>query len=51
MQSTGSIEVGRDLALSGRLELRTQGTANQARIPLLVGGTLREPSVLVGRSE
>ena len=51
MQSTGSIEVGKDLALSGRLELRTQGTANQARIPLLVGGTLREPSVQVGRSE
>ncbi len=51
MQSTGSIEVGKDLALSGRLELRTQGTANQARIPLLVGGSLREPSVQVGRSE
>ena len=51
MQSTGSIEVGRDLALSGRLELRTQGTTNQTRIPLLVGGTLRAPSVQVGRSE
>ena len=51
MQSTGSIDVGKGLALSGRLELRTQGTANQARIPLLVGGTLRAPSVQVGRGE
>lgn len=48
MQSTGSVEVSKDLKLKGRLELQMRGTANQMRMPVSLAGTLMLPEVRAG---
>ncbi|MDR1646454.1 MAG: hypothetical protein LBR88_00200, partial [Zoogloeaceae bacterium] len=45
MQSLGYIEVAREGRLTGRLELRMKGSANQTRLPVMVSGTLASPTV------
>jgi hypothetical protein len=45
MQSLGYVDVAREGRLSGRLELRMKGSANQARMPVMVSGTLASPTV------
>jgi hypothetical protein len=45
MQSQGSVDVAKGGRLSGRLELRMKGSANQARMPVMVSGTLASPTV------
>ncbi len=48
MQSSGSVEVSKDLKLKGRMELQMRGTANQMRVPVSLGGTLMVPEVSAG---
>lgn len=50
MQSTGNVEVGKDLKLKGRIELQIRGSANQMRVPVLLGGTLLAPEVRAGNN-
>lgn len=50
MQSTGHAEVSKDLKLTGRMELQMRGTANQMRVPVLLGGTLMVPEVRAGNN-
>ena len=50
MQSTGTLSVSRELMVSGTMELRIRGTANQTRIPIAVSGPLKSPTVTAGRS-
>ncbi len=50
MQSTGSIEVDKNLKLSGKMELQMRGTVNQSRVPISISGPLKMPVVQVGRS-
>jgi hypothetical protein len=45
MQSTGRVDVASGGRLAGRLELRMKGSANQARMPVMVSGTLASPTV------
>jgi hypothetical protein len=45
MQSQGAVDIAREGRLSGRLELRMKGSANQARMPVMVSGTLASPTV------
>ena len=49
MQSTGFIEVSRDLQVSGRMELQMRGTVNQTKVPVSISGPLKTPAVQVGR--
>ena len=48
MQSSGDISVDKDLRLKGKMELQLRGTANQMRVPVLLGGTLMVPEVRAG---
>ncbi len=50
MQSSGSIEVSKDLKLNGKMELQMRGTVNQSRVPISISGPLKIPVVQVGRS-
>ena len=45
MQSSGSVEIGGDMSLKGRMDLQIQGSANQTRASIAVGGTLTAPTV------
>lgn len=45
VQSMGAIEVARDRNVSGKLELQMRGTANQTRVPVVIGGSLETPYV------
>jgi hypothetical protein len=51
MQSTGTIDVSKELKVSGKIELKIRGTVNQTRVPLVIGGPLQSPTVLLGRGE
>ena len=48
MQSTGYLEVSRELLASGKMELKIRGTANQTRVPISISGPLKSPIVQVG---
>lgn len=47
MQSTGYVDVSKNLLMSGKMELQIRGTVNQTRVPVSIGGTLSSPSVQV----
>ena len=47
MQSTGNVEVSKNLLISGKMELQIRGTANQTRVPVSISGPLSSPSVQV----
>jgi len=49
MQSTGYLDVSRELTVSGKMELKMRGTANQTRVPMSISGPLKSPTVQVGR--
>lgn len=49
MQSSGRIEVSKDLKVSGRMDLQMRGTANQMRVPVTISGPLKAPEVQVGK--
>ena len=49
MQSTGYLDVGRELTVSGKMELKVRGTANQTRVPISISGSLKSPTVQAGR--
>jgi len=49
MQSTGFVEVSSELMVSGMMELRMRGTANQTRVPISISGPLKSPVVQIGR--
>jgi hypothetical protein len=51
MQSQGYVDVAQEGRLSGRLELRMKGSANQARMPVMVSGTLASPTVQAARRQ
>jgi hypothetical protein len=48
MQSTGNAEVDKDLKLKGKMVLEMRGSANQMRVPVVLGGTLMVPEVRAG---
>ncbi len=48
MESTGQIDVSRDLIVSGKMELQMKGSANHRRVPISISGPLKTPSVLAG---
>lgn len=48
MRSVGHVDINKGLKLNGRMELQLQGTANQARVPVAIDGTLNSPTVQVG---
>ena len=50
MQSTGFFDLAKGGQMSGRLELRMGGSANQTRLPILISGTLDAPLVQVSDS-
>ena len=50
MQSTGFLDLAKGGQMSGRLELRMGGSANQTRLPILISGTLDAPLVQVSDS-
>lgn len=45
MQSSGQIEVNRDLQLRGRMEVQMRGRADQTATPVLIGGSLKTPQL------
>ena len=49
MQSTGRIDVSKDLKISGKMELQMRGTVNQTRVPVLINGPLKNPTVQIGK--
>lgn len=49
MQSTGMVEVSKDLKVSGKMELQLHGSVNQTRVPISISGPLKTPSVQSGR--
>ncbi len=49
MQSTGRIEVSKDLKVSGRMDLQMRGSVNQMRVPVTISGPLKAPDVQVGK--
>jgi hypothetical protein len=50
MQSRGFVDVAKGGQLTGRLELRMKGSANQTRVPVMISGTLTSPAAqAVGR--
>jgi len=51
MQSTGFLEVGKDLNVRGQMELQVRGSVNQTRVPVNIRGTLKAPSLLLGSAK
>jgi hypothetical protein len=49
MQSSGAVEIGKDLMLNGRMELQMRGSANQSRLPISISGPLKSPIVQIGK--
>lgn len=50
MQSTGYVEVSKDLDVHGQMELQMRGSVNQTRVPVSIGGVLKAPSLQLGTS-
>lgn len=48
MHSSGNVEVDKDMKLKGKMVLQMRGSANQMRVPVLLGGTLMVPEVRAG---
>jgi hypothetical protein len=49
MQSSGQIEVSRDLQIKGAMEVQMSGTVNKLRVPLLISGPLKAPLLQAGK--
>ena len=49
MQSTGHLDVSRELTVNGKMELKMRGTANQTRVPISISGPLKLPVVEASR--
>ena len=49
MQSVGQITVGKDLQLSGTMEVQMRGTVNQIHVPVLISGALSAPLLQIGK--
>jgi len=49
MQSTGNVDLSKELTLNGRIDLQMRGTFNQSRLPITLSGTLKAPVVQLGR--
>jgi hypothetical protein len=47
MQSSGAVEIGKDLMLNGRMELQMRGSVNQSRLPIAISGPLKSPIVQI----
>ena len=45
MQSTGAVEVDRDLNIRGKMELQMRGSVSQTRVPIAIKGTLKVPEL------
>ena len=43
MQSSGQIEVSRDLQLRGRMDVQMRGRADHTAMPILISGPLKSP--------
>lgn len=43
MQSTGYIDIARDLDVRGRMEVQMRGRADHVQMPVLIGGSLKAP--------
>lgn len=50
MQSSGHVEISKDLKLNGKMDLQMRGTVNQTRVPIEISGPLNTPSVQLGRN-
>jgi hypothetical protein len=50
MQSTGQVEVSKNLAIRGKMVLQMRGTANQTRVPVTISGQLSAPELQVGKN-
>lgn len=48
MQSTGTVEISKDLKITGKMDLKMRGSANQSRVPISIGGLLKSPIIHVG---
>jgi hypothetical protein len=49
MQSSGQVEVSRDLQIKGAMEVQMSGTVNKLRVPLLIHGPLKAPLLQAGK--
>jgi hypothetical protein len=49
MQSSGQMEVSRDLQIKGAMEVQMSGTVNKLRVPLLINGPLKAPLLQAGK--
>jgi hypothetical protein len=49
MQSTGQIEVSKNLEIRGKMVLQMRGTVNQTRVPVTISGQLNAPELQVGK--
>ena len=45
MQSFGQVDINPDLQMNGRIEVQMSGTVNKLRMPLLISGPLKTPSL------
>ena len=50
MQSSGYVEVNKDFKINGKMELKMHGSVNQTRVPVSISGSLKSPTVQVGKS-
>jgi hypothetical protein len=48
MQSSGQLDVSKDLQVNGRLEVKMSGTVNKLRMPLTINGSLKMPLLRAG---
>ena len=49
MQAVGTVDVGKDLRINGKMELQMRGSVNQMRVPVTISGPLKAPTVQVGK--
>ena len=47
MQAVGTVDVGKDLRINGKMELQMKGSVNQMRVPVTINGPLKTPTVQV----
>lgn len=49
MQANGQLSIGRNLQLSGGMDVQMHGSVNQLRMPVVLGGPLNAPTVQVDK--
>ena len=49
MQSSGTLEINKNESVSGKMDIQMRGSVNQNRIPVLISGQLKAPSVQIGK--